>query len=92
MNESAALARVVTPSIPTVNIVIDAERGCVWAEDPDHDTFPQVADDPFLQRAGQFIDKDHAHLFANLHDLTFWLNQIGAGVQRCWLLGETVCA
>ena len=78
------------PSVTTVNIVIDTERGRIWVEDKAHDTFPHIAKDPFLDRVGRFIDRDHVHLFASMRDFTFWSHAEDVAVDKCWLLGETL--
>lgn len=79
-----------TRTYSTTNIVIDAVRGWVWAEDFAHDTFAGIQANPFLDRAGTFIDKAHAHAFESMATFTDWLQEMGAVVDQCTILGETL--
>ena len=78
-----------TTTYVTTNIVIDVEGRTIWAEDFNFDT-PDAWTVPFRDRAGVFIDKDHARLFTTMREFTEWLQERSAIVEECWILGATL--
>lgn len=75
-----------TSTYATANVVIDLVGATIWAEDLGHDTWPKISN-PFLERAGRFVDPKHVRLFLSMTDLTTWLLQEQAVVGKCWFLG-----
>lgn len=79
-----------TRTFAETNIVLDVAGATIWAEDFSHSTVSRAIGNPFRQRAGVFIDADHAHIFATWAEFTEWLHDAGAIVRQCWVLGDTL--
>lgn len=75
-----------TRTFSTTDIVIDTVSLTIWAADCSTTT-PACFTHPFRSRAARFIDADHVRVFTNMTDFTVWLQDIGAIVANCWMLG-----
>lgn len=79
-----------THTYSTTNVVL--LDGFIYAEDFGHET-GQV-DVP--ARVAAHIDAKHLRKFgafageSAMHHLTMWLHDVGAVVEKCWILGETL--
>ncbi len=78
-----------THTYPTTNIVLDAAGLTIWVEDFSYDT-PAAVTNPFRDRVGRFLNRDHVRIFTDWSEFTMWLHEVGAIVDKCWILGETL--
>lgn len=76
----------VSGTYATTNIVIDTVGLTIWAEDFSFDT-PEDWTNPFRERAGFFINRNHVRVFPDPGAFTTWLLERQARVGRCWMLG-----
>lgn len=78
-----------TSTYATTDIVIDTVGLTIWAQDFGFDT-PEDWTNPFRERAGVFISRNHVRVFTDMGAFTTWLHEAGAVVDQCWMLGATL--